>query len=144
MHAEAAIVRAAEVRATAESHLDPAASCSSTSAAPAEMRVGGLRGGEDFPAYTSVHAEAVQPLLSPTPCVAERPLSPSDCFVILACDGVWDVLSDDQACDSVRAALAQPHGTPDEAARKLVGDAYNAGSEDNISVLVAVLSEELV
>ena len=105
---------------------------------------GVLSGGEELPTYTSVHAEGVQPLLSSTPCVAERPISPSDRFVILACDGVWDVLSDAQACDSVRAALAQPHGTPDEAARTLVGDAYNAGSEDNISVLVAVLSEELV
>jgi len=57
---------------------------------------------------------------------------------------VWDVLSDQQACDAVRAALEQPHGTPDEAARRLVGEAYNAGSEDNISVLVAVLAQELI
>ena len=92
----------------------------------------------------SVHAFGVKPLLSPVPCVVERTLKASDKFVILACDGVWDVLSDQQACDSVKAALELPHGTPEEAARKLVGDAYNAGSEDNISVLVAVLGQELL
>ena len=87
---------------------------------------------------------AIPPLLSAEPAVLQRPLDPYDRFVILACDGVWDVLTDQQACDSVRAALEQPHGTPDEAARKLVGDAYNAGSEDNISVLVAVLDQRLI
>lgn len=114
--------------------------------APPSGEAAEAQGGSlvDLPAYVSVHADEVQPLLSPVPCVAERTLVPGDEFVILACDGVWDVLTDTQACDSVRAALAQPHATPEEAARKLAGDAYNAGSEDNISVLVAVLSEELV
>ena len=88
----------------------------------------------------SVHAFGVKPSPFTAPCVVERTLKASDKFVILACDGVWDVLSDQQACDSVKAALELPHGTPEEAARKLVGDAYN-GSEDNISVLVAVLPQ---
>ena len=51
---------------------------------------------------------------------------------------MWDVFSDQQACDSVSLALAQG-GTPEAAARKLAGDAFAAGSEDNISVLVALL-----
>lgn len=89
-------------------------------------------------------APAVE-LLSPVPTVAEFELGAAEGeFLILACDGVWDVLSDQQACDSVRSALEEPHGTADEAARKLAGDAYKAGSEDNISVLVAVLAQELV
>ena len=86
----------------------------------------------------------VPPLLSPVPTTAERPLSREDRFVILACDGVWDVLSNQQACDCVKAALSQQNATPDEAARCLVGAAYNAGSEDNISALVAVLRQSLL
>ena len=77
-------------------------------------------------------------LLTAAPTIATRPLSASDRFLILACDGVWDVFSDQQACDSVSLALAQG-GTPEAAARKLAGDAFAAGSEDNISVLVALL-----
>ena len=73
-----------------------------------------------------------------------RKLQADDLFVLTACDGVWDVLTDQQACDSVRGALEQPHCDPDAAARKLAGDAYEAGSEDNISVIVLTLRHELV
>ena len=76
-------------------------------------------------------------LLTAAPTIATRPLSAGP-LPILACDGVWDVFSDQQACDSVSLALAQG-GTPEAAARKLAGDAFAAGSEDNISVLVALL-----
>ena len=38
------------------------------------------------------------PLLSPIPTVSSRPLARADRFVILACDGVWDVLTDQQVC----------------------------------------------
>jgi len=87
---------------------------------------------------------SVPSLLSTDPTISRRPISPQDRFVILACDGVWDVLSDQQACDSVRGALEEPHGDADAAARKLAGDAFSAGSEDNISVIVCVLHHALV
>ena len=86
----------------------------------------------------------VAPLLSASPTISSHELTADDRFVILGCDGVWDVLSDQQACDYVREALAMPNSTPDDAARRLVGEAYSAGSEDNISVLVALLVNELV
>lgn len=54
--------------------------------------------------------------------------------LILACDGLWDVLSDD---DAVRIALSQE--CPGTAAQQLVQAAYNAGSDDNISVIVVRL-----
>lgn len=86
---------------------------------------------------------SIPPLLSPIPTVFERLLSPEDRFLILACDGVWDVLSNQQAVDIVQEALLQPNATADHAARKLAVDAYTSGSEDNISVLVCVLRHSL-
>ena len=86
---------------------------------------------------------SIPPLLSPIPTVFERLLSPEDRFLILACDGVWDVLSNQQAVDIVQEALLQPNATADHAARKLAVDAYTLGSEDNISVLVCVLRHSL-
>ena len=44
----------------------------------------------------------------------------------------------------MRSVLDTPDGDENAAARKLAGDAYNAGSEDNISVIVMTLRHELV
>lgn len=61
-------------------------------------------------------------------------------FLILACDGVWDVLSDQEAVDmiieKVKANGEQP--VP-EAAELLVQTALDRGSGDNISVVVVFL-----
>lgn len=88
--------------------------------------------------------EMLPELLLAEPTVSERRLRPDDRFLILACDGVWDVLTDQQACDCVAASLARPDGSAEAAAKKLVGDAYAAGSTDNISAVVAVIRPFLV
>ena len=82
-------------------------------------------------------------LLSAVPEVSERAISAEDRFVILACDGVWDVLSDGVAVDVVAAVLAQPDGTVHAAAKKLCNEAFERGSEDNISALVVLLQPYL-
>eukprot|EP00967_Tisochrysis_lutea_P065474 scaffold85166_cov28-Tisochrysis_lutea.AAC.2 len=88
--------------------------------------------------------ELLPELLLAEPTVSERELSADDRFLILACDGVWDVMTDQQACDCVRAVLDGEHGTPEAAAKKLVREAYAAGSMDNISAVVAVLRPYLL
>jgi serine/threonine protein phosphatase PrpC len=59
-------------------------------------------------------------------------------FVILACDGVWDVLTDQEAVDMILVRyLAE--GPFDEAAKILVQTALDKGSTDNITAVVIFL-----
>jgi serine/threonine protein phosphatase PrpC len=61
-------------------------------------------------------------------------LWPEDECMILACDGVWDVMNNQQVVDVVRRYLEDP----EEAARAVAKEAYRRGSTDNISVIVVV------
>lgn len=53
-------------------------------------------------------------------------------LLILACDGVFDVLSDEQAVSIVRENSSEKAG----AARCLVEEALKKGSTDNVSAIV--------
>merc|ERR1712050_259204 len=60
------------------------------------------------------------------------PLSDKDLFIVLATDGVFDVLSNQEVVD-----MALRHWSdPEEAAKNIVRSAYKRGSEDNLTVLV--------
>mmetsp|Transcript_4801 Transcript_4801/g.12876 ORF Transcript_4801/g.12876 Transcript_4801/m.12876 type:complete len:198 (-) Transcript_4801:757-1350(-) len=83
---------------------------------------------------------AMKNVVIPEPYVSEVPLcARCDRFVILACDGLWDVMDDLEAAQFVydRAAKGvEPHLI----ARKLVKAALDRGSTDNISVMVVKLA----
>lgn len=69
--------------------------------------------------------------------------APGEQFLVLACDGVWDVVSDSQACTVVRESLQQHGGNTAVAAAALRDWAYINGSNDNISVIVVSLPGHL-
>lgn len=61
-------------------------------------------------------------------------------FLLLGCDGFWDVIAYNDALDSVFKHLAE--GTdPQTISEILVGLARDAGSSDNITVMVCMLRE---
>lgn len=67
-------------------------------------------------------------------------------FIIIACDGVWDVLEDQEAVDMIREHLGSgagmtspPHSKAKTAAQILVDAALAKGSSDNITVLIVFL-----
>lgn len=65
-----------------------------------------------------------------------RLLAPEeDSFLILACDGLWDVCTDQEACDYIKNDLNDPQ----RCAELLVDFALEQGSTDNLSVIVVNL-----
>lgn len=73
-------------------------------------------------------------LIIAEPEIWQGELTEEDNFLILACDGVWDVMSSQQAVDLVKKHT----GDAEEAAKVLAKDAYRRGSTDNISVVIVV------
>jgi len=58
-------------------------------------------------------------------------------FLIVACDGLWDVMEDDEAVDAVRAHVAKNGmASRTDVASVLVDEALERGSTDNITVVV--------
>lgn len=88
-----------------------------------------------------------QPFVTYDPHIVKRSLTIKDAFVILGCDGVWDVMTDQEVVDLVLADLQQ-HPELDERsafhiATKIRDAAYLAGSTDNISVILAFFPSNL-
>ncbi len=80
------------------------------------------------------------PYVIPDPEVCCETITNDDEFVILACDGVWDVLTNQEAIDLVRNFLKHEHNFA-HAAQKLVQTAFKRGSTDNISAIVVDVHE---
>jgi len=74
--------------------------------------------------------------ISAVPEITERKLEAEDDYLILATDGVWDVLSSQEAVD----VIMECEDTR-EMARRLTETAYKRGSMDNITALVIDLSK---
>jgi serine/threonine protein phosphatase PrpC len=70
------------------------------------------------------------------PHVVHHTVAPGDRFVVMASDGVWDVMDDDEASDIV---MVQAERTNDEIANAILQSALARGTRDNTSVLVVRL-----
>lgn len=62
-------------------------------------------------------------------------------LLLLACDGVWDVMTSDGVADMVQEALKKSPGTSlGDIAKSVVCESYERGSCDNLTVLLARLT----
>lgn len=61
--------------------------------------------------------------------------------MVLACDGLWDVMSNQDVVNYVRRQLAE-HGVIKRIAEGLVEKAAERGSADNTSVLVICVNQQ--
>lgn len=65
------------------------------------------------------------------PEIQEEKIDSSLEFLILASDGLWDVVTNEEAVDMIK-----PIEDPEEGAKKLMMEAYQRGSADNITCVV--------
>ncbi|PKI75342.1 hypothetical protein CRG98_004278 [Punica granatum] len=119
---------------------------------PERMRVEGL-GGYILDGYLNGYLSVTRalgdwdmklPLGSDSPLIAEPDirraiLTEEDEFLIIACDGIWDVMSSQYAVSLVRQGLKR-HNDPQQCARELVMDALRLNTSDNLSVIVVCFS----
>ncbi|AJU62711.1 Ptc1p [Saccharomyces cerevisiae YJM326] len=69
-----------------------------------------------------------------SPFTTSVEITSEDKFLILACDGLWDVIDDQDACE-----LIKDINEPNEAAKVLVRYALENGTTDNVTVMVVFL-----
>ncbi|OQR86835.1 protein phosphatase 1E [Achlya hypogyna] len=90
-----------------------------------------------FPDDHSRHFTAA--LLIPDPEFQEYEITPEMEFVVLACDGLWDTIDNQEAVDIVRAKL-RAGWTMEDISYHLAELAIRSGSMDNVTVVVVVLN----
>jgi len=76
------------------------------------------------------------------PEVTVTEITPDVEFVLLACDGVWDVLTNDTAVEFIHAKLRETHDIQ-VVTNALLDHALELGSKDNITALIVVFKSFL-
>lgn len=86
-------------------------------------------------AFGDLRMKETNRFVSSEPEISVVPLMPEDKFIILASDGLWDVLTNQEAVDFIRRDPSQS-----KAAKNLVKRALKIGTSDNVTVLVIWLT----
>lgn len=73
------------------------------------------------------------------PDVQQAILTEEDEFLIIGCDGIWDVMSSQYAVSLVRRGLRK-HDNPEQCAKELVREALRLYTTDNLTVIVICFS----
>lgn len=92
----------------------------------------------DFSYKQSKHLDACLQQVSPEAefQVVER--SPKDEFLVLACDGIWDVMSNEEVTAYFRDALSSM--SPEKACEALLDECLTRKSRDNMTVVLVTLN----
>merc|ERR1712137_1078559 len=94
----------------------------------------------DFVYKTSSQLPAEQQQVSPEPefVVHERDAA-KDQYLVLACDGIWDVMENEQVGEYIKAKVAAGVDDMGELADMLIRECLALGSRDNMSVVLVEL-----
>ncbi|KAI3687076.1 hypothetical protein L1987_80767 [Smallanthus sonchifolius] len=85
------------------------------------------------------HMKSPSSPLTATPDVRQMVLTEDDEFLIIGCDGIWDVMSNQEAVAFVRRHL-RLYDDPNCCARELVNQALRRDTSDNLTAIVVCFS----
>lgn len=74
-------------------------------------------------------------LVSPEPEIFAEERDPADEFLVLACDGIWDVMSNEDLCDFIRNRL-QIVTSLESICNQVIDTCLYKGSRDNMSIVI--------
>ncbi|RNA34283.1 phosphatase 1B isoform X2, partial [Brachionus plicatilis] len=78
-------------------------------------------------------------LVSPEPEIYARPRTDQDEFIVLACDGIWDVISNEDLKDYVHSRLKVTNDLV-KISNEILDMCLNKGSRDNMSIIIVALA----
>ncbi|XP_008113922.2 protein phosphatase 1B isoform X1 [Anolis carolinensis] len=78
-------------------------------------------------------------LVSPEPEVYEIVRAEEDEFIVLACDGIWDVMSNEELCEFVKSRL-EVSDDLEKVCNWVVDTCLHKGSRDNMSIVLVCFS----
>lgn len=87
-------------------------------------------------AFGDLELKEPRKLVIAEPEIRVHTLEPEDWAVVLGCDGVWGVMTDQMVADAVWHVMSFQGQGPVEAAQEVANRAESLGSTDNITVLV--------
>ncbi|CAF1843051.1 unnamed protein product [Brassica napus] len=88
----------------------------------------------DWDMKRTPHGSSKSPLIS-EPEIKQTALTEEDEFLVMGCDGIWDVLTSQEAVSIVKRGLNR-HDDPARCARELVMEALRLNSFDNLTAVV--------
>lgn len=77
--------------------------------------------------------------ISPHPDIEVHERTPADDVLILACDGLWDVMTSTEAVNTVREIYRSGESNALLIAEEMIDLALDKGSKDNISAVIVKL-----
>ncbi|GLT77820.1 hypothetical protein SLA2020_493770 [Shorea laevis] len=83
----------------------------------------------------SIGDDDLKPAVTPEPEITETVLSAEDEFLVMASDGLWDVVSNEEVVSIIRDTVKEPA----MCSKRLATEAAERGSKDNITVIVVFL-----
>lgn len=83
----------------------------------------------------SIGDDDVKPAVTAEPEVTETILSTDDEFLVMASDGLWDIISNEEVISIIKDTVKEPG----MCSKRLATEAVERGSKDNITVIVIFL-----